>query len=320
MLEFEREDELLKTSVGADSRQILSAASAAWADRFLLARERLLDLAAEPAPGEAEVLERDRLASYFGCAYGRSGLLARAGTLLTLRDRLTRVASLAPMLVEDASGMGRLRREVQILRTFARERFERTRPGSEEGELVRAVDAASGAVVACADFVAAASAIDRDHGGFRGLALWAASDAAFLVAEVPHRPLIALAAFALGRVGDRIAQKTATTSAYEHLIESSLATLRRELWEASEEEFARDPGPAPLADIEKADRDLEAIAALLGQRGPASNVRARLLAELFALIAAGRASRAAARAASALDATLLVLAEGLAVELRSTSR
>ena len=318
MLDFEREDQQLEDWVGADARRILTAASVGWADRFYLARERLLELAGERQAPEPIVFERDRLASYFGCAYGKRGLLARAGSLLSLRDRLQRVAVLAPRLVEDAAGMSRLRREALILRTFARERLMRGRPQADDAALFAAVEAAVHTTLACADFVAAASAIDRDRGGFKGArGLWAAADLGFLAgSQPPARPLVALISFALARVGDGLAQRAAETPAYDALVESSFAALRNEMWEANEALYAEQPEPAGLAEIEKADLALETLLCHLVDRRTPSAVRAHLLAEIWSLVASGRAGHAARGAAIALDGSLLLLAEGLEMETK----
>ncbi len=318
MLDFEREDELLKTWVGADARRIITAASVSWADRFYLARERMAELAAEKAASEAVVLERDRLASYFGCAYGRNGLLARAGALLSLRERLQRVATLAPRLIEDASGMGRMRREALILRTFARERLMRGRPQPVDAALFEVIAAATQSTLACADFVAAASAVDHDLGGFKGArGLWAAADLGVLAASAPPaRPFVALVAFALARAGDGLAQRAASMPAYDALIEANYAALRRQMWEANEALYAEQSEPASIAEIEKADLALETLLCHLTDRRAPSAARARMLAEIWALIAAGRSGHAARKAAVALDGALLLLAEGLAVEAK----
>ncbi len=316
MLDLEREDESLRQAVGADSRAILQAASPAWADRFFLARERLVELAAERNASADEVLERDRLASFFGCAYGRQGLLARAGALLTLRDRLFRLALLSPRLSEDATAMARVRREAIILRSFAREHLARAwrREGAPVAE---AVAATARVCIAHADFVTAACAIDRDRGGYRiSQVLWAAADLSHLVAAgTPQRPLMSLAGFALARLADYMGDG-GTNSAYDALTEAHLSSLRQELWDANEALFTGTGDPAPLAAIEEADRDLERVFLHILQPELRSGTRARIVGELYGLVSAVRAAKAGHAAAAALDGTLLLLAEGLAAESR----
>ena len=314
MLDLNREDQLLKELVGADSRQILSAASAAWADRFWLAREHMQELATEAAPSHEAVLERDRLGSFFGCAYGKDGLLARAGALFTLRDRMQRIVVLTPRLLEDAQGMARLRREAVLARAFARARLSSSRAATGDREVLESVQAASRAAVACADFVAAALAIATDHGGFLTPArLWAISDLSYLAADTSaQRPLLAVAGFAIARWAYAKDAKSADYP-FDALIEAHLAGLRDTFWDTLEVQLAAE-APASLAALEEADRELEAVLGRLSDRQIPSEARARLLAELFALAAAGRALDAQKKANAALDSALALVAEGLAAE------
>jgi hypothetical protein len=313
MLDLNREDDLLREQVGADSRQILASASVAWAHRFYLTRSRLEELVAETAASHEVMLERDRLASYFGCAFGRDGLLARAGAFLALRDRLQRLAVLAPRLVEDAPGMARLRREAIVARAFANARLARSR-APDDREILEAVHAAARAAIACADFVAAAIAIGGEHGGFLTPGkLWALSDLGYLAADTsPQHPLMAAGAFLLARWAYAKDAK-GSGGAWDALIEAHVAGLRDALWDALEAQLSAS-GPAPLAAIEKADRELETLLGSLSDRTIASDSRARLLAELFALAACGRAVEAQRLVNTGLESALALVAEGLAAE------
>ncbi len=315
MLEF-HSDERLQEQVGATSAQILSCAGAEWPGLFESARRRLADLAARRDLSQALIFERDRLASYFGCAFGPQGLLARCGALFNLRERLARIGTLAPRLVEDEESLARLRREALIARTFAREWLGKLPAGPEEVALLESVCGACRSAIGFADFCLAATAIDRDRGGFKGLALWAASDLASIAASgLGARPLWTALAFALGRAGDQLSQGAPDPS-YEALLQAQLASLKSELWEASEQQLAREKAPAPLSVIVQADRELEALLATLADARKPSNARARLVGELLARLAAAKAWHAAELTGAALQRALLVLLEGLAAETK----
>lgn len=314
MLDLEREDATLRQTVGVDSRAILQALAPEWAERFRIARERMSALASQRTLSQELVIERDRLDSFFGVAFGRKGLLARAGALLTLRDRLFRLALLSPRLSEDAEAMGRLRREAIILRSFAHEHLARGwgRPGQPIAE---AVAGTARVCIAHADFVTAACAIDRDRGGYRvSQVLWATAELTSLVASgIPQRPLMSMAAFALGRIADHFGDG-GTHAAYDALTEAHLSSLRQELWDANEALFSGQGDPAPLAAIEEADRDLERVFLHLLRPELRSGTRARVVGELYGLVSAVRAARAGHLADAALQQILELLAEGLAAE------
>ena len=320
MLNFEREDEWLRQAVGADARTILSASEPQRADLFELAQARMQEMF-EDEPAPAKLVERDRLADFFHCAYGEEGLLTRAGALLTLKTRLARLAVLTPHLVEDARGLERVQREAVIVRTFARERLSRPPNRRESLDLFDAVSAAARVTIAYADFVSAAATIDADKGGYLGCrALWATAELSYIAAEeAPIRPLFTVLGFAAARLADHLAAG-ASGSGFDALCEAHYSSLRRELWEAFESQFARSGGPAPLTAIERADYDLESLFGALRDSRLKSATRARALGDLYALVSSMRASQAAQQANRAFEGAVQLIGEGLADEERGASR
>jgi len=318
MLDFNLQDETLREQVGADSMQILQAASAVWADRFHLAREQLVEMGSETTPSAELVLDRDRLASFFGCAFGRDGLLARTALLLNLRDRLERIAVLAPRLVSDPAGMARLRRDAVLARSFIHARLDRAKDGSPDRALMSAVQGSAQTAIACADFVAAAAATSGDRGGFLTPGkVYALSDLGYIAADTStQRPVLAAAAFLLARWGHVLEQRN-TDGIYDALISGHLSILRDSLWAAAEAQLSLG-GPIPLPALEEADRELEGLVGRLSDRTLPSTARAGLIAELFALAASGRALFAKRLVLEALEQTLQLLADGLAAETGGT--
>lgn len=315
MLDFNRQDEVLRETVGADTAQILEASGAAWTDRFWLAREHLIELASETAASPQVSIERDRLASFFGCAYGRDGLLARAALYHALRERMGRLVALAPRLVTDPVGMSRLRRDAVLSHSFARARLSRAKEGTPERALLEAVEGASRTAMGCADFVGAAGALALDHGGFLTPGnLFTLSDLGFVVADTSsQRPLLTLAAFAISRWA-HAKEKQHQDGIYDTIVDAHLTALRDALWQAAEAQLASRGAPVPLPALEQADRELEGFVARLSDRSIPGAARAGLIAELFALATAGRAFEARRQAETAHAATLALLADGLAAE------
>ncbi len=316
MLDFQTEERLLLEEVGATSGQVLGSGD--LAQRFQRSRDRMSLLADEASPSQAVILERDRLASYFGCAYGRNGLLARAGSRLTLRAPRDRVSALAPRLVGDAPGRERLRREALIARTFARERLGRSRPQHPgDATLMQEAEAACRATSSCADLVGALKGLSAEGWlGPRGL--WASSDLAWVASDFPRRPLLGALAFLLARLGD--AKDARSNPAIEGLLQEHLQSLRTELWEAQEAELASAAEPASLSAIEQADRELAGLVATLSDGGISSAARAQALGFVRALCASARAKRASDLAREAFDAVLALLAEGLASDAKGGGR
>ncbi|HEY3446942.1 MAG TPA: hypothetical protein VGK67_11290 [Myxococcales bacterium] len=314
MLDFNRQDETLREQVGSDSMQILHAANATWADRFHLAREHMAELATEAAPTPEMVLERDRLASFFGCAFGRDGLLAKTGLLLSLRDRLQRIAVLGPRLVTDPAGMSRLRRDAVLAGSFAKARLGRSKLDVDRA-LLDAVRGASQTAMACADFVCSAGALSADRGGFLTPGkILALSDLGFIAADTStQRPLIAAGAFLLSRWAHALEQKE-SDGLYDALVDSHLAALRDALWAAAEAQLSATGAAVPLPALEAADRELEGLVGRLSDRTLHSAARAGLIAELFALATSGRALFAQRLAESALDSTLKLTGDALLAE------
>lgn len=313
MLDFHREDELLRELVGADSRQILSTASVSWADRFYLALERMAELASDPTP--EHVLERDRLASFFGCAFGADGLLSRAGLMLALRDRSQRLVVLTPRLVADLPSLFRLRRDAVVTRALARNRLGTPAQTSTERAVLETVHAATSAAISCADFVNAAASLSAEatEGFFSPRIAHALADLGPFVADTsPQEPVMAIAAFGLAQWAHH-KEERAIGGVYDALIDAHLTSLRDTLWATAEADAAK-AGPLGLVALERLDRDLETILGQLTDRRLPSALRARVLAQLFALCAAGRALQAQQAANTALGETLGILGEGLAAE------
>ncbi|MBI5546781.1 MAG: hypothetical protein HY901_23100 [Deltaproteobacteria bacterium] len=315
MLDFNREEEILREQVGADSQHILSVTSPTWADRFYLARERMSDLAGETAASLEVSIERDKLADFFGHAYGPTGLLARAGFLLTLSERMQRLVVLTPRLVADPSGMPRLRREAVLARSLTRARLGRANEGTADRALLESVFVACGSAIACADFVVAAHAVARGQGGLlsphtmRDLA-----DLGYLLADTsPQRPLLTVAAFALSHWVHKADDK-ASLGPYDAIIDAHLMGLRDTLWQATESQLMESGEPIPLAALEQADRDLETLLGRLADHSLPSEKRAQFLAQLLAMAASGRALEAQRRADTGLQGALREIADGLAAE------
>lgn len=314
MLDFNRQDEALREQVGQDSMQVLHAAQAPWADRFYLARERLAELAAEAAPTPEMVLERDRLASFFGCAFGRDGLLSRAGLYLTLRDRLQRIAVLTPRLVADREGMCRVRREAVLAGSFARARLTRSKAEADRA-LLEAVVGATDTARACAEFACCAAAIAAERGGLLSPGnLLALSDLGFVAADTSsQQPLLTAGAFLVSRWAHHLESK-ATDGLYDALVDSHLAALRDALWAAAETQLSASGAPVGLPALEAADRELEALFVKLSNRSLHSGARAGLIAEMFALATAGRALFAQRLSQTALETTVKLLGDTLLAE------
>ncbi|MGC4115461.1 MAG: hypothetical protein QM765_12825 [Myxococcales bacterium] len=263
------------------------------------------------------VLERDRLASFFGCAFGRDGLLAKLGLFLSLRDRLQRIAVLTPRLVTDVQGMSRLRREAVLAGSFARARLGRSKNDGER-VLLEAVQGASQTAMACADFVTSAGAVAADRGGFLTPGkLLALSDLGFIAADTStQQPLLAAGAFLLSRWAHHL-EKKESDGIYDALVDSHLTALRDALWAAAEAQLAA-VGATGLPALEAADRELEGLLGKLSDRNLPSAARAGLIAELFALATAGRAVFAQKLAESALEATTKLLGDALVAETGGT--
>ena len=110
MLDFEKLDQGLEQAVGIAPCPLLEAAAPGAVSRFVLAREQWSELTELTAPTEPERLERDRLTSTLGSAYGDRGLLAQAGAAFTVARRLERLGGAVAAVAEDPVALRRLER------------------------------------------------------------------------------------------------------------------------------------------------------------------------------------------------------------------
>lgn len=203
MLEFEKLDRALELAVGISPDALLRTAAARWADRFFLARERLSELSDVARATNAEALERDRLASFFGCAYGDHGFLARAGTLQTAMTRLAAIVEAIPKLIAEPSALGALKREAAILTAFAEHRLSQP-PHPDDGPLREGLSELEGALSDLAAFSQAAAQLERSVGVAKGAtSLYGLADIVNVASDFKDGLSIpGVLAFVLGRLAD----------------------------------------------------------------------------------------------------------------------
>ncbi len=121
MIDFAREEVELAAATGLTTEAILAEVSPSLPEQLARARAAFDALAPRGDLTQAERLRRDRLDSLLQELYGRSGLLARTGALVSLRDRLHRSAAHAPRCLSAPDARVKVRRDSLVARAFARE-------------------------------------------------------------------------------------------------------------------------------------------------------------------------------------------------------
>lgn len=316
MLDFDKLDHALEAAVGVAPDALLRAAAARWADRFLLARERLSELSEVQRASQAEVLERDRLASFFGCAYGDHGLLARAGALYTLKSKIAALADALPRLAAEPSALGAARREVAILRALADHRLSEI-PHSDDDPLRARLAELESAIGDLQAFSSASSQSLRSVGiAATAGHLYGAADLVNTASDFKDgMPVLGLVAFVLGRLADRGFTKE-TRSLLHELCAEHAGRIREQLWAVGLDGFRQRGRPATLAELRELDLALEGLRAELVHDGRAGSLRAQAVSALWTLLALARAQAAQKLADAMLDGAVLLIAEGLAAEAR----
>lgn len=314
MLDFDDLDAALEQAVGVAPDPLLRAVAPRWADRFLFARERMSDLSEEAHPSTELQVERDRLASYFGCAYGERGLLARAGALHTVHAKLLGMSEALPALSPEPGALGALRREALILSALADARLS-SPPHPDDAPLRIALAEVVGAVGALGGFAQAAMQAERSAAvSKRSGRLYGAADLVNVASDIRDGlPVAGALAFVLGRLADAGFTHEARSLCHE-LCLTHADGVRDSLWRLGLSGFARRGSPASLRELRDLDLALEAVKAELCSEKRAAGQRVQAVSALYLLLALGQVSAAQSEAHRALDGTLLLLAEGLAAE------
>ncbi|MHB8877831.1 MAG: hypothetical protein ACYC8T_29410 [Myxococcaceae bacterium] len=313
MMDFQHEEAGLSAAVGQSADEVLAEAGAEASSRLAAIRSRYLAYVGKASLSAAERLERDRLDSLVTELYGPRGLLAGAGALITLRDRLRRVGGLALGGRASSALTSRVRREALILRAFAREQVERKLGGT--GAIVVAAAAALESTLSRFHaFCLEAEGIDRRVGNSRvGRVL---VDAAHLVDDWPEqRSLGDAVAFTLHHLAESATLKSALGE-YDGLCQAHAATLRDELWASAEVGFSRRALPATLEELSALDLTLEALCAKLTDPRVDGAERCSAIGELYATAGGARATEASTAAQAVLEPLLEILRTGISAEAR----
>jgi hypothetical protein len=312
VIDFSREETDLVAAVGLTTEAILAEVSPALPGQLALARAAFDALAPRGDLDQAERLRRDRLDSLLQELYGHSGLLARAGALVALRDRLHRIAALAPRCMSAPDASAKLRRDSLVARTFAREQVAR---GQSDGHqrLANAVAQVSDAAATLDDFCAEIRAATGQHSMmWRALGLGATADAA---EALPKPKTVAEGvAFVLRRLADA-SYVTAASGQLDRLCAVHSARIRDALWDAAESGYARRDAAAGIAELAELDSVLEELRAKLVDPRLDSKERAAGIAQLYALVTSSRAVQAASAADAALAPLEDLLAQGIRAEV-----
>jgi hypothetical protein len=318
MLDFEKLDIALESAVGIAPRALLQATSSSWAERFLLARERLSKLSELTKPSAAEAIERDRLASFFGCAYGDYGLLARAGTLYTVLTRLRQLGAALPSLVREPTPLGRIRREVAILRALALNRLSKPLH-ADDNIILDALDGLDESLEALTGFSLEAQQALRSTDTARlGSRLYGFADLTNVASDIRDGLTLGGAiSFVLGRLADRGFEHEAN-ALFDELCGRHATTLRRALWSRSLEGFSRREHPASLRELQELDVLLELLSAELTSAKRSGSDRADAVGTLLALLVVSHAEATIKRVGEALDGALMLVVEGLVQESKRT--
>ena len=314
MLDFDKLDHALESAVGVAPDALLRAAASRWADRFLLARERLSELSEVKKLSPADTLERDRLASFFGCAYGDHGFLARAGTLHTLHARLRHVADALPALAHEPNGLQSLRREVSILRALAEHRLSQPQHPDDQPLHARLLSLDESLQELAGFAIAEQQARRSVSVSQSALRLYGLADLTNVASDIREGlPIAGVLSFVLGRLADRRFTQEARSLLHE-LCESHAGKLRDALWNAALESYTQRKSPPTLRELRELDTALEVLKSELTSNERAASDRADAVIALNTLLTIATAIGAMHVAAGMLDGAVLLIAEGLAAE------
>ena len=316
MLDFEKLDHALEGAVGIAPPALLAGSSPSWASRFIVARERLSDLAETTQPSEAERMERERLGSYFGCCYGDTGFLARAGALHTILARLALLREALPRLTREPHALLQLRRQAAILQALAENRLSRPLHDDDQ-PLLDALQRLGVALATLCAFAIEVHLAEREIAVAQsGGRLYGLADMTNVASDIRDGLTVGgFASFILGRLADHAFVKEAR-SALDALCESHVGELREALWSLGQEGYQRRSEPATLHELQQLDVTLELLSATLVSSERPAFARVEALGALYAMLALGYAVGAEKRAAGLLDGTLLLIAQGLEAERR----
>lgn len=313
MINFEREEAELQAAVGLSSEAILSGLDASSARRLADVRQRFEGFVAgqELRLSGPQRLERDRLDSLLQHLYGDTGLLLRAGALLSLRDRLFRISALAPRCMAAPESSDRLRREALLARTFAREQVLRS-PTPNGARIAELVSRVSQSITQLDRFCASLKLRDTERTTHRrALGLYSVSD----VADLGNEPksLADGIAFVLRRLADASYIQQATGK-LDTLCGEHAGSIRDLLWDAAEAGYGRRQTPATLLELTELDQVLEALRSKLTDTAVDAAERCAGIAQLYALVASSRAADAANEIDTALAPIKHTVVEGIGAE------
>lgn len=312
MIDFAHEEAELEAAVGLSTDAVLGALGEGAARQLSEVRLRFERFVQAGGPLSADArLQRDRLDSLLQHLFGPAGLLRRAGALVSLQDRLQRIAALAPRCLSTEGASDRLRRETLLARTFAREQVARGGGADTQAiaaEVARTAEALSRLDGFCA---ALASSSGARALNWKSLGLYSLSD----VADMGNEPLGVAdgIAFVLRRLADASFVRAATTE-LQSLCAEHASALRDLLWHAAEVGYAQRPSPATHRELTELDHALEALRGKLTQPEVDAAERCAAIAQLYALLAVGRASEASLRVERALQPIRDTLLVGLEAE------
>ena len=311
MIDFRREEAELAAAVGLTSEAILAEVGTDLPQKLEMLRARYETYAAAPEPPmmQSERLRRDRIDSLLEELHGPNGLLSRTGALMAVRDRLFRIAALAPQCLSREDGCPALRREALIARTFARERAARgADPGIAQGA-AGAAEAVCELDAFCADLRLGS---EDQKVQWRALGLFGAADASGAL-KAERRTLADGVAFVLRRLADA-SYIQASTAQLDHLTREHAGRIRDALWNAAEAGYSHRPAPAKLSELLELDALLEVLRATLVDPRVAAVERCAAIAQLYALVASARAAEAATAADEALKPLKELVSQGIAAE------
>jgi hypothetical protein len=316
MLDFDSLDAGLEAAVGFAPTALLQACAPTWADRFLLAREHLSELSEVSGATPEQQLERERLSSYFGCAYGDHGFLARMGALHTLSLKLRGLRDALPRLAAEAGALGQVRREVTLLRTLAQRRLSSPRH-DDDLPLLHRLDVLHDSVGRLGDVARELSAAHRAlQTATTGGRLYGLADITNVASDIREGLTLSGAiSFVLGRLADH-SYVVEARSLLDELAEAHQQELRDALWTLAEEGWDKRKSPPTLTELRELDLLLEQLRAELTSPQRAAQARVEALTGLYTVLAMAQAEAATDLATRLRDGTLLLLVEGIAVEAR----
>lgn len=284
MIDFAAKDLQLAETVGVTSHEILGALGAGLSDAFSSAQARFEGLTAPGGTDARDRLDRDRLDSMFLELYATNGLLPRAGALVTVSDRLRRIAALVGGQQGDPEVAARILREAQLVRAFVQARVDAT------PALSSAVDQLVDSVKRLADFTTQVSALDQQSGIFKQM--HRLRTAAAVADDVPlPKTLGDAVSMLLGHLSDsRLARSTGPQ--YDALCRAHAQAIREDLWTVAEHGYKARSTPATWKELCDLDLVLESLRQKLADDRIGGAERCVALCELYGLVGAARAEGA----------------------------